>query len=62
MYDGVLCNRAMKEGKKGKPTGIPSKSHSIAVFIIPMVLFNTDQVFQRYWFGTDQKYQFNMQL
>ncbi len=33
-YDRFLCTRAMKEGKKGKPTVIPSKSHSIAVFIL----------------------------
>jgi hypothetical protein len=35
-YDGFLCTRAMKEGKNVKPAvQIPSKSHSVAVFIVP---------------------------
>jgi hypothetical protein len=32
-YDRFLCARATKEGKNIKPTVIPSKSHSAAVFI-----------------------------
>ncbi len=32
-YDGFLWTRAMKEGNIVKPTVIPSKSHSVAVFI-----------------------------
>ncbi len=32
-YDGFLCTRASKEGKNVKPTVIPSKSYSVAVFI-----------------------------
>ncbi len=32
-YDSFLFTRATKEGKNVKPTVIPSKSHSIAVFI-----------------------------
>jgi hypothetical protein len=38
MYNRFLCTRATKEGKKVKPTVIPSKSHSIAIFIMILVL------------------------
>jgi hypothetical protein len=33
MYDGFLCTRATKEGKNVNPTEIPTKSHSVAVFV-----------------------------
>jgi hypothetical protein len=33
MYNSFLCTRSTKEGKNIKPTVIPSKSHSAAVFI-----------------------------
>ncbi len=33
MDDGLLCTRATKEGKNVEPTVIPSKSHSVAIFI-----------------------------
>jgi hypothetical protein len=36
MYEEFLCTTATKEGKNIKPTVIPSKSHSAAVFISKM--------------------------
>ncbi len=32
-YDGFLCTRATKDEKNAKPTVIPSKSQSAAVFV-----------------------------
>jgi hypothetical protein len=37
MYDRFLCTRAVKEEKKVDPPVIPSKSHRVAVFILPRI-------------------------
>ncbi len=47
-YNGFVCARATKEGNNLKPTVIPSKSHSAAVFIYLEITESEVNNFGRY--------------